>query len=246
MAEVKCNKCGASIEYEAGDRFIKCAYCETRLYMDKSGVGYFYIMPFSTNNTDAVSIFRAWAAGPEKVKDLDTLAQVIMVKQLYFPAYIFKRRIGNAEKIFMEPAKSTTLPGIHSLKAPAGDVMVFDQNYRTDVELIKPDIDMAAYLPHLPGMAEEQALTYYPLWIVLYRFGEDQFSAVIDGSMGEVFASGYPERKSNPYFIAMSVALALFFIEGWLTPISIGWDLAVALVSLPLMFLAATTIQGRL
>ncbi len=47
----------------------------------------------------------------------------------------------------LEPARSTTLPGLHSLKVPAGDLKIFDQSFKTEVEMLKPDIDMGAYLP---------------------------------------------------------------------------------------------------
>ena len=42
MAEIKCSKCGAPIKFEPGDQFVKCSYCDTQLYIDRSGAEFFY------------------------------------------------------------------------------------------------------------------------------------------------------------------------------------------------------------
>jgi len=244
MAEVKCTKCGAPITFEPGDKFVKCGYCETQLYIDRSGAGFFYIMPYFIDQAGAQGTFKRWAAGPERAKDLDQLAQVSGIKQQYFPVYLFKRNVGGSEKVLLEPARSTTLPGMHSLKVPAGDLKIFDQNYKVDIELLRPDIDMTAYLPNLPGEAKEQALVYFPIWAVDYTFGGKNYNAVIDGSSGEVFAADYPTRSSAPYFALAAVAFMVFFVEGLLT-LLYGCGLVMAVVTLPVVFLASIAIVRR-
>jgi hypothetical protein len=244
MAEVKCTKCGAPITFEPGDKFVKCGYCDTQLYIDRSGAGFFYIMPFFIDQTGAQGTFKRWAAGPERAKDLDRLAQVSGIKQQYFPVYLFRRNVGGSEKVVLEPARSTTLPGMHSLKVPAGDLKVFDQNYKVDVELLKPDIDMTAYLPNLPGEAKEQALVYFPIWAVGYTFNGRPYDVVIDGSSGEVFAADFPGRSSAPYFALAAVAFIVFFVEGLLT-LLYGCGLVMAIVTLPIVFLASIAIVRR-
>lgn len=244
MSEIRCTKCGAPIAFEPGDKFVKCGYCATQLYIDRSGAGFFYIMPFLIDRAGAEGTFRRWAAGPERAKDLDTLAQIRGVQQQYFPVYLFKRMEGDREVVLVEPARSTTLPGLHSLKVPAGDLKVFDQDYRAEAELLKPDLEMAAYLPGLPGEPKEQALVYFPIWAVGYRHGGRDYDAVIDGSSGEVFAADYPARSSAPYFAMAAAAFAVFFAEGLLT-LAAGCGLAAAVVTLPIAFAAAYTILRR-
>ncbi|BAI62807.1 conserved hypothetical protein [Methanocella paludicola SANAE] len=244
MAEIKCTKCGAPIGFEPGDRFVKCGYCDTQLYIDRSGAGFFYIMPYFLDRSGAEGTFKRWAAAPERAKDLDRLAQVTNIRQQYFPVYLFKRTVNGQEKVMLEPARSTTLPGLHSLKVPAGDIKVFDQNYKVDVELLKPDMDMTAYLPRLPGEPKEQALVYFPIWAVSYKFSGRDYDAVIDGSSGEVFAADYPGRSSAPYFALAAAAFIVFFIEGFLTLLA-GCGLLAAVVTLPVVFVAAYTIVRR-
>ncbi|MEW5761334.1 MAG: zinc ribbon domain-containing protein, partial [Candidatus Thermoplasmatota archaeon] len=160
---------------------------------------------------------------------------VMQFKQQYFPIYMFKRDIGGREIVFIEPAKTTTLPGMHNLKVPAGDIKIFDQKYDYGgVELIKPDIDMVAYLPNLQGEAKEQALVYFPIYNILYDYRGRNYQAVIDGSSGEVFATDYPPRAAAPYHILTIVGFIAFFIITllyFLSPL-------VPLVGLPIFFIA--------
>lgn len=253
MAEIKCNKCGAPIQFEAGDRFVKCGHCDTQIYIDRSGAGFYYIMPFLITRGDAEGIFRRWAAGSKTAKDLDRLAQITGVKQQYFPVYLFKRDVGGNETVSVEPARSTTLPGLHSLKVPAGDLKIFDQNYNVGgIEMLKPDMEMTAYLPGLPGAAKEQALLYFPLWLLRYTFDGKQYDLVIDGSSGEMFAADFPARKGAPYLLIAAGAFGIFFLEGLAGLVislsgAIGWACAfpLMLLTVPFVFIGAYTVVRR-
>ena len=84
---------------------------------------------------------------------------------------MFKRDQGGVEGVYVEPAASTTLPGLHSLKVPAGDIRVFDSTFDLNgVEMTKPDIEMFPYLNRLPGTAKEQALVYFPIFHTRIQF----------------------------------------------------------------------------
>jgi hypothetical protein len=248
MPEFRCNKCGAQVTFEAGDRFVKCSYCGTQLFIDKSGAGFFYIMPFMVDRANSQGIFRRWAAGARMAKDLDKLANIVEHKQAYFPVYMFRRDVSGKEVVRVEPAKSTTLPGLHSLKVPAGDLKVFDQSYQvaSGVEMINPDIDMGAYLKDMEGKPLEQALVYFPIWAVQYEFNGKKYATVIDGSSGEVHPGDFPTRSSAPYFMIAAGAFVIYFIEGLLGLLLALWNPAtwiltalLALVTLPLVTAAA-------
>ncbi len=251
MTEVKCTKCGAPIPFDSGDRFARCAYCGTQIYIDKSGVVFFYIMPFFIDKTNAQGIFKRWAAGSAMARDLEARAQVTEIKQTYFPVYLFKRDLGGKELVKVEPARSTTLPGLHSLKVPAGDIKIFDKDYAVGgIEILKPDIDMSAYLPNLPGAAKEQSLVYFPIWTVRYQYNGRPYDMVVDGSSGEVFAADFPARRGAPYLIIAGLAFIVFFAEG-----IIGWilgyfripgiGLVLAIPTIPVVFLMAAAILRR-
>ena len=217
MATVKCPKCGANVPIDTGMKFTKCPYCSSQIYLDRSGAGFYYVLPFMSDQNASIGMFRRWAAGSTKAKDLDKLAQVKGVKKQYFPVYMFKRDVGGKEQVLIEPAGSTTLPGLHSLKVPAGDLKIFDSTYDVGgAELIKPDIEMLSYMNNLPGQPKEQALVYFPIWNMTYSFEGKDYSIVVDGVSGEVFSASFPMRGSAPYLLVAIVGFIAILAEGLL------------------------------
>ncbi len=227
MTTISCPKCGAKVGFDAGTKFTKCSYCGTNIYIDRSGAGFYYIIPFAVKENDAVGMFRRWAAGPTKVKDLDRLAQLAGVKRQFFPVYMFKREVNGKEQVSVEPAGSTILPGLHSLKIPAGDLKIYDASFDTSgAEIVQPDIEMLPYLNQLPGKAKEQALVYFPVWKLDYVYNLKRYEVVIDGSSGEGFASEFPVRGSAAYIAVAAAGFIAFAAEGLLAiynlPIALG------------------------
>jgi endogenous inhibitor of DNA gyrase (YacG/DUF329 family) len=217
LATVKCPKCGANVQIDTGMKFTKCTYCSSQIYLDRSGAGFYYVLPFMSDQNASIGIFRRWAAGSTKAKDLDQLAQVKGVKKQYFPVYMFKRDVNGVEHVLVEPAGSTTLPGLHSLKVPAGDLKIFDTTFDVGgAELIKPDIEMLSYMSNLPGKPKEQALVYFPIWNINYSFEGKDYNVVVDGVSGEVFSALYPVRGSAPYMLVAIVGFLAFIGEGLL------------------------------
>ncbi len=235
MASMKCTKCGAPVEFDVGDKFVKCSYCSSQIFIDRSGAGFYYALPFSVQENDAVGTFRRWAGGSTRAKDLDKLAQIASLKKQYFPVYMFKRDVNGMEHIYIEPAASTTLPGLHNLKVPGGDLKVFDERFDTSgAELIKIDIEMAPYLSSLPGAAKEQALVYFPIWRLDYVFEQKNYVVIISASSGEVFSGEFPPRSSMAYMAVAGIGFLAFLVEGLLA-------LFVPLIAIGLM---AVTVVG--
>ena len=234
MASVKCPKCAAPVPFDTGVKFVKCPYCSSQIYLDRTGAGFYYALPFMMKENDAVGTFRRWAAGSTKAKDLDKMAQVAGVKRVYFPVYMFKRDLNGVEQVFIEIAGSTTLPGLHNLKVPAGDLKILDPSFDTQgADMVKPDIEMTSYLNTLPGKPKEQALVYFPIWMVDYVFNQKKFQAVIDGSSGEVFASEFPTRSSAAYILVAVVGyfaiLGESFVASTSIPVAAGLIAATAI-----------------
>ncbi len=114
---------------------------------------------------------------------------------------------------------------MRNLKIPPGDLKVFDQKFSVEnAEVIQPDMDMVAYLSTLPGKPVEQALVYFPTWVIDYAYKGRKYSAVVDGSSGEIFATDYPPRQAAPYVVIGAVSFVLFAIEGFFFP----WGLIAA------------------
>ncbi|NLK25617.1 MAG: zinc ribbon domain-containing protein [Euryarchaeota archaeon] len=215
MAQIRCPKCAAPVEFDAGTRFVKCSYCDSQIYIDRSGAGFYYAIPFKLSEGDAIGTFKRWAGGSTKAKDLDRLAQIGKVKKRYFPVYLFRRDVDGKEEVIIEPAGSTILPGLHQLKVPGGDLKIFDATFDTNgAEMVKPDIDMTHYLSSLPGTAKEQSLVFFPIWTIDYTFGGKDYQVVVDASSSEVFASIFPARGSTAYLAVAILGFLAFVAEG--------------------------------
>ena len=233
--------------FDTGTKFVKCSYCSSQIYIDRSGAGFYYAAPFMVDETNAIGLFRRWAAGPTKAKDLDRRAQVAGITKQYFPVYMFKRDVKGREEVLIEPAGSTTLPGLHALKVPASDLKMFDASFDTSgAELIKPDIEMLSYMDSLPGDPKEQALVYLPIWRVTYVFEQKRFEAVVDGSTGEVFSAGFPTRSSAAYMIVAVLGFFAFALEGLLALDSLLTAVVLMALTVAGIFAASYYVARRL
>ena len=247
MATVKCPKCAAPVPFDAGVKFVKCPYCSSQIYIDRTGAGFYYALPFMVSENDAVGMFRRWAAGPTKAKDLDKLAQLAGMKKNYFPVYMFKRIVNDVEQVMIEPAGSTTLPGLHNLKVPAGDLKIFDTTFDVSgAELIKPDIEMMSYMNNLPGKPKEQALVYFPIWKVQYVFNQKRYEVVIDASSGEVFSAEFPMRSSSAYVLVAVVGFFVIMLEGLLATSSLLVAIGAIVATVVGLFAASLFVARRM
>lgn len=247
MASIKCPKCAAPVVFDAGTKFVKCSYCDSQIFIDRSGAGFYYAAPFMIDETRAIGTFRRWAAGPTKAKDLDRHAQIAGVVKQYFPVYMFKREIDGKERVILEPAGSTTLPGLHSLKVPATDLKIFDASFDTGgAEMVQPDIEMQSYMDSLPGEPIEQALVFFPIWRLSYIFEQKRFEVIIEASAGEIFASAFPTRGSAAYIAVAAGGFAAFALEGLLALESLGVAAIMMALTVVGVFVASYTVARRL
>lgn len=247
MATVNCPKCAAPVTLDPGVKFVKCPYCSSQVYIDKTGAGLYYAIPFMVDESNAVGVFRRWAAGSTKAKDLDKLAQLAGVKKQYFPVYMFKRDVNGVEQVFVETAGSTTLPGLHNLKVPAGDLKIFDATFDAGgAELIKPDIEMMPYLNSLPGKPKEQALVFFPIWKIDYVFNQKRYEVVVDASSGEVFAAEFPTRSSSAYIAVAGLGFAAFVGEGVVATESLIAGVGLMVVTVVAVFALALYVARRM
>jgi hypothetical protein len=247
VASIKCPKCAAPVSFDADTKFVKCSYCSSQIYIDRTGAGFYYALPFFVDETNAIGMFRRWAAGSTRAKDLDKLAQIAGVKKKYFPVYMFKRDVNGKEQVFIEPAGSTTLPGLHSLKVPGGDLKIFDGSFDTSgAEMIQPDIEMMSYTESLPGKPKEQSLVFFPIWKLDYVFNQKRYEVIIDASAGEVFSAEFPHRSSNAYMAVAGLGFIAFVVEGLVATSSLALGLALMGATVAGVFVTALLVAKRM
>jgi len=237
VATIKCPKCDAPNELDVGRKLLRCAFCNTESYIDKSGAAFVYVLPYQMDDAGASGVFRRWTAASDKAKDLEGTHRIVEMKRQFFPVFLFRRDTDKGEQVLVEPAKSTTLPGLHSLKVPAGDLKVFDSKFDYGkAEISPPDIDMMAYMSRLPGKAKEQAMVFFPLFTIKYWYGGNTFDAVIDGSTGQVFSANWPPRKAGAYIGAAVVGFVVCAAEGFvIVAVDVVLGVVALLVTVPVL-----------
>ncbi|MBU4138793.1 MAG: hypothetical protein KJ729_02460, partial [Euryarchaeota archaeon] len=65
-----------------------------------------------------------------------------------------------------------------------------------------------------PANITQSSLVHIPLYIFHYRYKDNEYSAVLDGSSGKVMAVEFPSKSEMPYLLVGGGATVLFFIEG--------------------------------
>lgn len=217
MSSFACPKCGANVNVSTGVHFINCKYCGTTVFVDRSGVMFYYVLPFFISDEKAKGIFKRWTANPQADKELESKAKITGFNKQYFPVYQFRRDVNGKEKFYVKPAKGTILPGMNNLTIPAGDIKIFDESFNPgDAKVLDVDFGMDAYINDLEGIGKEQALVYFPIFEIDYEFNGQVYKIIIDGSSGKVYSANYPTRSSVPYGLVAMASFGLAFLGGLL------------------------------
>ncbi|HJJ30845.1 MAG TPA: hypothetical protein O0X97_01190 [Methanocorpusculum sp.] len=215
MVQLSCPKCGAPLEVKAGTHIVICRNCQTPTYIDRSEAVFFYKIPFSVDETHARGIFRRWTAGPDMDKLLEMGAKITRFEKEYFPVFSFIRNIDGKESYTVLPAKGTALPGMRSLKIPPGNLETYTGG-SLDAAIIQPDIALESCIGELKGEALSQSIIYFPIYDIAYTFKGENYSAVIDGSTGDIHSGYYPSRGSASFAGVMILAVILGILGGLL------------------------------
>ena len=116
MPQFSCPKCGAALAVDPGTQIAKCQFCGTVTYVDRSEALFYYLLPFTIDEVKAKGIFKRWTAGPAMAKELENGCKITKIVKEFFPVFRFRRSVNKSEKVFVRPARGTTLPGMHNLE----------------------------------------------------------------------------------------------------------------------------------
>jgi hypothetical protein len=212
-----CPQCGGENVLGSGERLLTCAFCGARLFVDRSGLVSHYRLPRLLDRERAAAALRRWMAGNDTVKDLDTKATVEEVAPVSFPMWLFRVRRPAGEEVTVEPAAPTPVPQLADLDVPAGKLEPYAAE-SGEVEEVAAAVPLATargWLPDVdPADVAETALVHLPLWRCRYRFREQSYVALVDGSTGAVLAAVFPAKSESPYYLVAIAGLLLFGIEG--------------------------------
>jgi hypothetical protein len=221
-----CTQCGGELHPDEGQIFLTCPYCSSTVYIDKSRVVFHWYVAPTLDQDKALGALRRWMSGSRTVKDLDRKSQVTSVSFEYFPLWYLKVQNGaGPEQIHLAPAAATSVSEITHLNLPAGDLRKYNQDVET--QSVAPTVPLQAVTswmsPTSVGRSAimEQSLVHVPLYTVRYQYNGAQYTALVEGATGSVFANIYPAKAEAPY-LAIGALTALVYLCLALIPVVMG------------------------
>lgn len=215
---IKCTQCAADVEVQQDETFIECPYCASALYLDKRKVVFHYVVASNFKPNEAEGNLKRWMAGNHTVKDLDKKSQIAKTAFYYFPVWYFKVKDSLGDKIYIQPAASTSVSEIKKIPIPAGALKFYDKTQYSDSEMVQPDVlyDSAkSWLQNSgvePDSIAEAALVHIPFYQFYYYFNNHTYTALVEASSGQVYANIYPAKSEAPFRILFGLSIAAFII----------------------------------
>jgi hypothetical protein len=214
---LSCPQCGGEVTLPAGERFPVCQFCDTALFVDRSGLVGRFRLPRLVDAAAARQALARWMSGNRTVKDLDRKSRVEGLEPLLFPMWLFRAPAGGAERVFVEPAAPTPIPQLADLELPAGKLEPFTKPAE-GAETVVATVPLATARQWLSqrgvSVVGEVALVEVPLWRATYSFAGRSYQALIEASTGSVQASIFPEKAESPYLLVAIVGLVIFTLLG--------------------------------
>lgn len=220
--QLACTQCGGALQPAEGEIFLACPYCRATIYLDKSRVVFHWAITPTVNDQAAQANLRRWMAGNETVKDLDRKATLVGQTFQYFPLWHIKIAQAEREVVCLEPATATAITEIKRLIIPAGDLNPYQSEL--DAQAISPDIPYQSVIQRLEerniksAAVREAALVHMPIYTFKYAFEGRNYTAVVDGASGQVFANIFPAKWEVPYLAVGILAFIGYFLANLLVP----------------------------
>lgn len=216
--KVKCPQCGADNDLPVDEKFLECAYCGSAIYIDKRKVVSHFVVACNFNKQNAEGNLRRWMAGNFHVKDLDKLAQISQSNFYYFPMWYFKSKDASSEKIYLQPATSTSVSEIKKINIPAGSLKVYKEKEFNSSEFIVPDVmyDAAQSWLQQSGVdldtVAESDLVHIPFYQFYYTYKGQQYTALVEASSGKVYANVWPAKSEAPFKVMFGIGIFVFLL----------------------------------
>jgi DNA-directed RNA polymerase subunit RPC12/RpoP len=216
--KIKCTQCGADVDVLQDETFIECPFCSSALYLDKKKVVFHYVVANNFKPNEAEGNLKRWMAGNHTVKDLDKKSQITKMSFYYFPIWLFKTKDGSSDKLYIQPAASTSISEIKKISVPAGALKFYEKGQYNEDELIQPDVLFDSAQAWLKGAGidlstiTEAALVHVPVYQFYYAFNNHSYTSVVEASSGKVYANIYPAKSEAPFKILFGLSIAAFLL----------------------------------
>ena len=251
---VNCKQCGAELKLPEEDVMIKCQYCGTPQVLDREGLLFHYYIPQDLDPGEGKKVLLEWMSRPDKAKDLNLKASITKFELKFTPIWLFKFGTEGKEKVVLESANPELY--WYPAKLPPGELKFFDEaKVENAIEpTIKADNALARMETRLgfsegkagQGEAREKALVHFPVYTAVYSAGGGLYTAAVDASSGEVFATSFPRRSEHPFIILGAGAVVLLTALHWLSVFGIyNTNFTLLPIGILLTFAAAMVVAEK-
>ena len=216
--QIKCTQCAADVDVQQDETFIDCPFCGSALFLDKKKVVFHYVIENNFKPNEAEGNLKRWMAGNHTVKDLDIKAQMAKTAFYYFPVWYFKVKDAQGDRIYIQPAATTSVSEIKKIQIPAGALKFFEKTKHNESEMVEPDVlyDSAKTWLQNSGIdlekVTEAALVHIPFYQFYYNFNNQTYTALVEASSGQVYANIYPAKSEAPFRVLFAMSIAGFVI----------------------------------
>jgi len=211
-----CPQCGGENKIPTDERFFECEFCGSAIYLDKSKVVNHYIVTSNFSKEQAEGNLRRWMASNFHVKDLDKFAQIAQVNFYYFPLWYFKTKDSTGDRIYLQPAHSTSISEIKNIQIPAGSFKPYSRKDFDIKDFVSADVlyDSAKSWLSQTGVnvntIAESNLVHVPFFHFYYNYKGKQYSALVEASSGKVYANIWPAKSEMPFKVIFGAAILIF------------------------------------
>lgn len=218
-----CSQCGGPVPLEDGVSFVTCGHCRVPLVVDVGRLLVHCVIRPVVRDRDVRGVIERWLRQNEVFGDPVTQEPVLEFR----PYYVLTGADGLRTTV--EAAPDLESPDRAAAKAAidVGRVEPFLPDALGAGEAILPVLllgDVAAALDESEGAGASQVrLVHIPFWRLRYRVDGAQYTAVVDGVLGEPAALALPPGRAAVLdrfaIAALSCAIAGSTLAAWLLPV---------------------------
>ncbi len=214
--EIKCSQCGAAIAISPESGFITCPYCDSRLYLETGQtVAHSYLKP-------ALKPEQVPGALVNGLAELELNRPVSLTESelVFVPFWEIKLKDGRLRF----PASQLELAELGDFSIPAGAMVPYDAEIEQKAKVEMPEVGLDKIM-HQPGIVkikdsiEKADLVHVPFYKVVYKYGDESYSAMVDAGAGKLYADKLPVslgREKDRYFlIRFGILSAVFLLEAF-------------------------------
>jgi DNA-directed RNA polymerase subunit RPC12/RpoP len=210
--DIKCTQCGAAVEISEEGGFLVCPYCDSRLYVESDQtVRHFYLKPEIKSEELAPIISKELFQ-----RELKGPVSIVEHKVGFIPFWLVRLKEG----ALRFPAAELSNSELQDFKIPVGKLVPYDPEVGSSfrIEMPQLSLDDLKKKPVVEQVVDKIAgtdLIHVPFYRVTYKYGNDDFKAMVDAGEGRLYAEKLPRglsKEKDRFFLILFFALSIIFM----------------------------------